>query len=441
MQAGFPGAPLPLDGARVYELAALTLCVALATRARLPARWGWLTGGVLLLGTLSALGGQMPALSLKEVLLWTLLLLAAPRLAALRGGALLALGSALVVLQTIWSLEFLGFWLQTHLMGADFEPEAFTIASAFHLFGHARFLNQLQSWLLPVACLLCLRFRGPLALRALFWALLLVSWTQLWFSAGRGSMIGLAAGALVVILVAGPGGRHLALAQGAAAAGGLALYTLLFRVFGREGPFESAFERPPTTTGRTPAWEQAQEMFLESPLLGRGPQSFAWEGTRFAHPHSTPLQILAEWGALGALLFGAALVLGATALVRLRRASPRLDGASGPLRGARAPWFAALLWSSVAGLVHSLVSGVFVMPLSHLAGLVVLALWLRVSGVPAVPVRRAPALALAAALLLLAGVGVFAPDFEWPLLGPSSLFLDSEVLQGWRRPRFWSDGV
>jgi len=432
-QGGFGRLDHPVEGTRLFEIAALLACVLLLRTAQAPARWSWFVGSVLAVGTVSSALGAYPALSMKEVLLWTLILIAAPRLAALRRGALLGLGTALVTLQIIWTFDLISFWAQPHLMGDAFEPEAFVPLEAFSLFGHGRFLNQFQSWMLPAACLLCLRLRARPWVKAACWALLVVSWSQLWLSMGRGSMIGLTAGGVVVALLLGWPGRRFALLQAGLAVAGLALHTLFFRLLSREGTFESVIGRPATTTGRTPAWERAWEMFLESPVFGHGPQSFAWEGIRFGHPHSTPLQILAEWGLAGAALIAVGVGVGLVTIVRLRR--------SGHFRLAREGWLIALVYGSVAAATHSLVSGVAVFPLSHLGGLIVLALWFRVAGMPRGPTALAPGAVVGVALALLVAAGLLFPDAVLDFFGPLALDLDSMETQSFRRPRFWRDGL
>lgn len=434
MQGGVPGVPHSLDATRVFEIAALACCLVLMRKGRSPDRWTWFWGALVAVGLLSLLRGAYPALSLKELLLWTALLLAAPRLAGLGRGALYGLGAILLVLQTVWTVDLLLFWAQPYLMGDAFQPEAFTHLDAFSLFSHPRFLNHVQDWMLPVAGLLCLRLRGPIALRALCWGLLVVSWAQLWLSMGRGSMLGLTLGGVVVAVGLGREGRRFALLQGGLAAAGLALHILLFRVLARGSEsFESVLDRPPTTTGRTPAWERAWEMFLDAPVLGHGPQSFAWDGVRFAHPHSTPLQLLAEWGAVGMIVIVLGIGLGVGTVVRLYR--------GGRFRLARRWWLVALVYSSVAGATHALVSGVLIMPLSHLGGVVVLALWFRVVGLPRSAQARIPALVVTGALVGLVLAGLLLPDASLPFFGPLSLELDSLSVQGFRRPRFWADGL
>lgn len=434
MQGGMPGLPRSFDASRVFEILVVAGGLLLLREGRSPARWPWIWGGLLGVGVLSAALSTHPGLGLKEVLLWTGLLLLVPRAAALRMGSLAGLGAFLVTVQVVWTVDLLVFWVQPHLLGAAFDPQIFDpFWFGFNFFGHPRFLNQFQSWMLPVASLLCLRLQAPRWIRGVCWGLLVVSWSQLWLSMGRGSMVGLTAGILTVAVLLGSEGRRFALLQGGLAAAGWALYLLLFRFLSREGVFQSVADRPFTTTGRTPAWERAWEMFLEAPVLGRGPQSFAWEGIRFGHPHSSPLQLLAEWGAVGTLVIAGALGMGAWAAVQLHR--------SRGLRMAQRGWFIALVCSSVAAATHALVSGVLVMPLSHLGGVVVLALWFRVAGVPRRRERRGVAGAVAGALVLLVALGLAFPDLILPGLGPAAMDLDSRAVQGFVRPRFWGDGL
>ncbi len=434
LQNGLPGLLSSYDGARVFEVGVVVLGLLLVRQVRAPARWNWVCAGLLMVGGVSAAVSSYPALAMKEVLLWSGLILLAPRVAAIRPGALKGLGLFLVTAQLIWTADLLVFWAQPHFLGTTFDPGAFNPVSAgFTHFSNPRFLNQFQSWMLPVASLLCLRLRAPRSVRLICWGLLVVSWSQLWLSMGRGSLLGLFTGGTVVAVLLGSEGRRFAVFQAGLAAAGWALYLLLFRVLSPPEVFRAVTDKGLTTTGRVPAWSRSIEMFVESPLLGRGPQSFGWEGVRFGHPHSAPLQLLAEWGALGALAVTIVLLWGARSAVSLWR--------SGSVRMARRPWFVAVTMSSVAAAVHSLVSGVLVMPLSHLGFVIVVATWLRISGSR---VRRdGPTLAMAVGLGLLSIVaaGLLLPELVIPGLGPTSMEFDSESLQGFTRPRFWGDGL
>lgn len=422
------------DNTRIFELGVLAAGLLLLKCVRAPTRWPLVWGGLLTLGLLSAALSSHTGLSLKEVFLWVGLLILTTRLSALRPGALTGLGIFLITVQVVWTVDLIAFWTQHLLMGSSFDPQAFDLyRAAFTLFSHPRFLNQFQSWMLPVASLLCLRFKGHMALRLLCWGLLVVSWSQLWLSMGRGSMLGLASGALTVAFLLGRVGRRFAILQGILAFAGWSLYFLLFQRFLHSGALQTVADRPLTTTGRIPAWRRAWEMFLESPLLGSGPQSFAWEGVLFGHPHSGPLQVLAEWG--GIAFFAAGLVLlwgiwSAGCLWRSKR-----------LRLARRDWFVALTMSSVAAAVHSLVSGILVMPLSHLGFVVVLALWFRISGLQRLRACRIPGVVVAMILFLILGLGLLFPDRDLPWLGRTSMDLESSKVQRFTRPRFWGDGL
>jgi hypothetical protein len=99
-------------------------------------------------------------------------------------------------------------------------------------------------------------------------------------------------------------------------------------------------------------WREATGAFSDRPLGGWGGGSFAQVHLRYreraigvGHPHSVPLQFLAETGLVGALLgIGALVALAVGAVAAVRRRPP------GPGRGLAA----ALTGASVAWIVHGL---------------------------------------------------------------------------------------
>lgn len=425
-QSGFLGLATGYDGTRYFGIAVAAGLLLFAKTARVPCGWFAFVWAIIGVGVLSALLSANPAMSLREPLLWGALLLAAPRIAAAPRGSLAALGSALVVVQTVWAVDLAAFWLQ-----AVTRDEAFHHYRAFIGFENPRMLNQLQSWIIPVATLLCLQFRGARPWRWLFWFLLVTTWCQLWLSGGRASMLGLAAGVTIAAVLFGRPGRRFALAHAWPAALGLALYQGFFRLL---WPGESVgmFARSSPGSGRETIWPEAWQMFLDAPLLGQGPQSFGWGPSVFRSPHNTPLQLLAEWGLVGTGVILAAVLFGLYCVVRRVRAG---------LRPTQREWVMALFASTISATVAGLATGVLISPLAHVGALIVLVLWIRVMGRPRVPVSRGPAALVALALLALVSLGVFFPDLELPLLGRMALEDPTAGLGLNLSPRFWINGL
>jgi putative inorganic carbon (hco3(-)) transporter len=438
-QSGFLSLTNGYDGTRWFGVALAAGVLLFAKRARAPSGWFASSWAIIAVGILSALLSANPALSLREPLLWGALLLAAPRIAAAPRGSLAALGTALVVVQLAWAADLVGFWLQ-----AISRDEAFHPYRAFIGFENPRMLNQLQSWLLPTATLLCLRFRGARGWRYLFWFLLITSWCQLWLSGGRGTMLGIAAGVAVAAVLFGREGRRFALAHAWPAAVGFALYQGFFRLL---WPSESVgmFARSSAGSGREEIWPAAWQMFLDAALLGQGPQAFGWGPSVFRSPHNTPLQLLAEWGLVGTGVIVAAVLFGLYSVVRRLRGS-RAHPGRGRARSVHRAWIMTLSVATISAAVAGQATGILISPLSHMGALIVLVLWIRTHGVPRAPlapaaVHRLPAGLLAVALVALVALGVLVPDLELPFLGRMALEDPTAGLGLNLSPRFWINGL
>ena len=118
-------------------------------------------------------------------------------------------------------------------------------------------------------------------------------------------------------------------------------------------------------TGRLPVWVAAWSMFLDAPVLGHGPHTFGLyyrpylEGLTFPQwvsvdprlmpwPHNVYLEVLAEQGLVGFVLFGALLVCGASTAWRALRQDDQGSGTRLYAGGA----LAALVGLALAGLLE-----------------------------------------------------------------------------------------
>jgi exopolysaccharide production protein ExoQ len=101
----------------------------------------------------------------------------------------------------------------------------------------------------------------------------------------------------------------------------------------------SLFDKDPTLTGRTYLWYRAADLIRERPVLGRGYGAFWIQGNIDAEGlwryfgidnrggftfHNTLVGMLVALGWLGALVFGATLLIGAVALIRKFVVRPNL---------------------------------------------------------------------------------------------------------------------
>jgi len=413
----------PYDGMRLLLILWAVLALVAVSSVRRPPALMPLSIAILAVGTVSSLLGQFPLVSLREVVLLVALMWTATTIAATGRGLLVVVGTVLAVVQAAWTIDYVAYWADGVFWGNAYHP-----MTAFLGFRNPRFLNDLQAWMLPVGLAFCLRARAPTVVRIFFWALLLVSAAQLWLAMARGALLALVAGALFVAVFGGARGRAFGLSMGATVAAGWGLHQFLFGLFYPASAGTLA-GRGATDSGRIALWQRAWEMFLDSPLVGHGPQSFAWQGATNSAPHSLPLQLLAEWGLLGVAIFAIATVL---AVMGIRRATRRKRQ-----RPATRFWTVALTAATVSGGANCLVSNGLITPWGLLGAVVILAMWLRLIGVERTKPPRAPALALAALLILVLAPYFVSPERSFPLLGPS-VIPTPEV--GWSpgySPRFW----
>lgn len=163
------------------------------------------------------------------------------------------------------------------------------------------------------------------------------------------------------------------------------------------------------SNGRWAWWQEAWRLWERKPLLGHGAGTYELARRRVrvneletTEPHSLPLQLLADLGAVGLALSGGAAAAG---VVAVRRALRRREGAE---RAAALPL--ALLLG--VGALHALVD----IPWDFLAvtapGALVLGALLRAAGTPRPGRPRAPA-ALAAPAVALAGAALVSLVLPW----------------------------
>ncbi len=360
--------------------------------------------------------------SLAEVSLLSQLVLAALCVAACRQAAgtqfdqaallLLALVAVAVGLQ-----ELLGV-LAALNSGVEFLPSV-----ALLHFSWPRFYNQVQSWSIPVIAALPLVFPGKPLAKFFCVAALALEWYVVIATGGRGSMVGVGGALLAAVILLPAIRRTLIQYQISGLLGALLIYGLV--VFAQQqlvgGGFgthsASTLSAPPaaapghtaaqvqaiqgtedgaaivqdapvprrpgmagsgrflepltgqrmwTSSGRIAMWRGTLQDARTHPLLGIGPMNYACTGPlyRAAHPHSFPLQLLAEWGIPAFLLLlpvAGFLFLG---LFRMLRNPPAGHAPAMPLAG-------FLATALLAAVIHAGLSGVLVMPASQVAGVLV----------------------------------------------------------------------
>ena len=250
-------------------------------------------------------------------------------------------------------------------------------------FVNIRYWSHIATWLLPLLPLAVLV--GPLRKQRLWRFFIALSaalwWWVVFLSSSRGTMLGLAFGALVaIVLIDRPALPWLKMFLRYLAYGVIAWLLLSVLIPSLLLDEISIRALKADTSGRMPLFIEAWRMSLENFPFGMGPQSWLTheiltEGYRkspkFGHPHNMYLMWAAEYGWL---LIGALLLLVGQA-VRLfwqRRDEVR----AGEDNGLALP-LAAFTASVSAALLHAGVSAVFMAPGSMLIGFLVLCMFWR----------------------------------------------------------------
>lgn len=245
-------------------------------------------------------------------------------------------------------------------------------------FVNIRYWSHVATWLLPILPLAVLV--GPLG-KFRLWRVVVATGAGLWWwiillSTSRGSILGIAIGALLVMLFFGrqswPWLRQFLVYLLIGVAIWFLLSVLVPSLFFGETELRSVHA---TSSGRVPLFMEAWQMSLQHFPLGMGPQSWLThdlltqeysESNKFGHPHNMYLMWAAEYGWLLILLL-ILLALQLTLYFWRRRTILLIEGkVDGVLM------LSGFTSSLIGALIHAGVSAVFIAPGSMLVGLLVL---------------------------------------------------------------------
>jgi O-antigen ligase len=324
-------------------------------------------------------------------------------------------------------------------------------------FDNYRFFNHIQTITLPLLGLLVCRSDGGKQ-KIMAWIATSIWWTLLFVATGRGTFIGLLAGACFAFVCLGKNALPWCRVMLVSALAGLGIYLLFYVLIPMAvglQPFGFLFhivERTAASpdSGRRLLWERAWEMTLAHPWLGAGPLHFAHYGRDVqilgfqsgAHPHNWVMQIVSEWGIPALLCLMTAIALALKKLLAVRQYLSPTDSKNHLT-------LAALLTTGVAILVDGLVSGLIVMPTSQLwIALYIGCAWgwaVSMTPVPvaatvslSMPVRLCGA-AVMLALLYCLGNGLWPEIRHLPLHEEQNLQKDIYV-NPILHPRIWAGG-
>ncbi len=309
----------------------------------------------------------------------------------------------------------------------------------FHNFSNARFLGQWMTLTLPLLALLPQLFQRTLH-RYAAWSLLATWWALLLATGTRGSLFGLAGGAILGLL-AGRSFLSLIKTQVKGLLLGLLGYAVFFlavpKILWHELPSMGASDNLARAglSGRNYLWSEAWHFIVAHPWLGIGPMQFAAHPNPYgAHPHDFILLYAAEWGVPAAVILLVLLARAYLGWISCLR-TDRIEGFPGQLS-------MALLWSISACLTQGLVDGTTVTPYSQTL-LVALAGWglgAHLSASPPVashrllPYRLLRLSAVAATMYIaIAAIPSFTTLWD-------RAYVPGVQTPVYVYPRFWSDG-
>jgi O-antigen ligase len=249
-----------------------------------------------------------------------------------------------------------------------------TSHTLFLRFSHPRFFNQLQSWLMPLMVLPMLAFTGRPVLRGIATLNLIFWWALLFYSGGRGSMLGLfcAYGFVFLLLIKNQQFSRWRNFQLIALLSGIAVYMAVIFIpqfLGADTGTAiagSVGRAAANSSGRINYWRDFLQLLAERPLLGIGPGSAPCADTMsyFAHPHNFYLQLAVEWGVVAGMA-AATVILSVirSVILRLRAVSAQPVSIE----------TIVVATGVLAAAIHAIFSGVMVMPASQVCGVLVFA--------------------------------------------------------------------
>jgi O-antigen ligase/Flp pilus assembly protein TadD len=211
--------------------------------------------------------------------------------------------------------------------------------------GNAAFLGAYLAMIVPLAGSLALSTSQPHRARALYSAASILAFAALLSTRTRGAWVGALAGLVVVVALEWP---RIRAARGRLA-GALVAATALLVLLATVSPLASrirsvADPKSGTGRGRLIQWGRTIELIAERPVVGWGPETYAFVFPRFIderfertvgravipdRAHNVFLDVASATGLLGVVAYLGILALSAWALVRARLRNPLTVGLAG----------------------------------------------------------------------------------------------------------------
>ena len=340
----------------------------------------------------------------------------------------------------------LGYWINFYFEFLSIlSLEGARISSAITGFANFRFLNQVQAWILPL--MLAPWLLSPVKVSSVWvnigklGSICLAS--LLFVSGGRGIMLAFMLSILIMYFSLQADGKTVAKVATKVGCLGLLFYLVAVQLpyFANQGALDSynAFTRFEEGVGvRSLLWSTAVESWLAHPFFGLGPQHFVLVSPEAAHPHNLVLRLLSEIGVFGA---ASALFIMSALLWVTWRSSRRMCPEIGQPEAPQSIIRSLLCMSLVTGVAYSLVDGVFLMPYSMIAFVLVASIAVacrttEISGSSCT--SRGVAMENLAVLIVVVLAGIFlvwSTVNDFPAQLQSARDADHKFY-----PRFWVDG-
>jgi len=293
--------------------------------------------------------------------------------------------SIFVLIVSIFIME-LNFYLYYFIFLDNYKSSGFEFL--FPTFAHVRFFNQYQIWSLPFVSILINNYFFNIFIKKIY-LFVSVSWWLMFFCAGsRGAVVSVLFGYLFVLFFYKDLVKDIIKKTFVVASLGLVLYIILFYFIpyliyydldseiGDEIGNEIVKIRT-SSSGRTILWLKAVFYIKDNPFLGIGPMHYSWHDAVFEeinkanHPHNSMLQWGSEWGLISLFLMLLLIFYSYRSWFNKFRYSTlkHMDEGDKQL-------IIMLTLSSSSAILYSLFSGVIVMPLSQLMGVLVFSMML-----------------------------------------------------------------
>lgn len=401
----------------------------------------WLALGLFfLIGLISSIRLEHPAYALADVAIVFIMMVSIAIVAGSRSLAGPRFDSWAVIILTVTGFavvtqEFMGF-----AAGWAFGSE-FSYDQALIHFAHPRFYNQLQTWSIPIIAAIPLVFPKTRYIKVGSVILIGLQCFLIIALSARGTTVSLLIAITFIALWLPPQRRFwlrlnvIGLLIGIVIYSGVVSLNEMFIPKAETGDFYSySVGRPIAhTSGRTTLWRLSLEDAIGNPILGTGPTRYACDnkGTTPAHPHNFLLQVMGEWGFIAFILL--VFLTGSIGLKYLKSLKFPVNQ-----KNLNQPLSAILAISLIAGIMHSGLSGLLIMPASQIAAVLIGGWTLSLSSAcpnTSCEMRtRSPLLLIATLIPCILFLFTVA---EIPLLSKRTEY---SVNYGQMLPRYWQDG-